>query len=150
MTLPPQSEGIIDFLSSRLLDNKDFIFKLSISCAHVTLYVYLLDHTTRGVMVRNKLDRLVQILHFFRLGVTTEVFYKNCFQVDFNYSYTICSSENPNWQSNPTNPTKVSALKPLLENYLPDKIMIYCLPEVVKPFEIWYTSFQQYERVKDL
>lgn len=141
MTLSPQSEGIVDFLSSRLLDDKDFIFKLSASCAHVILYVHFLDHTTRGVMMRNKLDKLVQILHFFRLGVTTEVFYKNCFQVDLNYSYMICSLENPNQQSNPTNPTKVSALKPLLENYLPNEIMIYCLPEVAKPFEIWYISF---------
>lgn len=78
MTLLPRTKTFVLVLPSNLSDNRDFLFK-PLAQSNLTLFLHLVDHTTSIVQVYNESQRAVRLPCKQKLGLVSEVFYKNCF-----------------------------------------------------------------------
>ena len=76
--IPPYLEALVAFQRIKLPDSCDFLFSPAPQ-HHLTLYSYLLDHTSTKILVRNDAGHSIQIPLHHRLGCVTELPYKSCF-----------------------------------------------------------------------
>ena len=58
-----------------LLDDRDFLFKLSTEV--ISLYTYLVNNTFYSILVRNNSDKLVLIPRYLRLDLVSKIDYDN-------------------------------------------------------------------------
>ena len=79
--IPLCSETIIPLLPVPFLDNKDFLFHLTAEL-NLMLFVYIIHHDTKKVLVRNTSDRPLRTLRYQRLGHIVGICYNNCFLAD--------------------------------------------------------------------
>lgn len=70
--IPPKSEALVNIRQIPLPDSCEFLFQ-PFPQEHLTLYSYLLDHTSSRIFVWNETDHLIQISQSHRLGYITEI-----------------------------------------------------------------------------
>lgn len=61
-----------------LLDIRDFLFHLATQ-TNITLFIYIVDHETSKVLVKNMSDQRLYILCRQKLGHIIDIYYDNCF-----------------------------------------------------------------------
>ena len=92
--IPPKSEAFIDVRQIPLPDSRDFLFQ-PFPQEHLTLYSHLLDHTSSRMLVRNDVDRAIQIPRSHRLGYITEIPFENCFATSVDHDATSTPPTSP-------------------------------------------------------
>ena len=78
LTIPPESEALVQFVYSNLPDDRDFFFN-PIPHSHLILFSYILNDSTCRVLVRNVSHQPILLPRHQQLGTLTEVLYYNCF-----------------------------------------------------------------------
>ena len=78
LTISPESEALVQFVCSSLLDNRDFFFNPN-PHSHLILFSHILNNLTRKILVRNASHQSVFLPRRQRLGTLTEVSYNICF-----------------------------------------------------------------------
>lgn len=89
--------------------------------SNLTLFSHLVDHTTSGVLVRNESQRAVCLPRKQKLGLVTEVFYENCFQVGLDLDAVEMPPRAASLHES-CQGIKVSAVDPSLETKLPNGV----------------------------
>lgn len=78
ITILPRTKTFTLMLPPGLPDDQDFFFQ-PLALSNLTLFSYLVNHTTSNVLVCNKSQCAVCLPRKQKLGLVTEVFYENCF-----------------------------------------------------------------------
>ncbi len=127
LTIPPESEAVVQFVCSNLLDDRDFLFKPT-PHSHLTLFSHILNDSTHRVLVRNASHRPILLPRRQRLGTLIEIPYDNCFQVALDPELAKHPPVTPNHQAG----IRVPTLEPGLEIRLANGIRVYGEPLAVQ------------------
>lgn len=76
--ISPRLEALVVFQHIKLPDSRDFLFYPSPQ-QQLTLYSYLLTHSSIKVVVQNNADHAVKVPLYYWLGYIIELPYKSCF-----------------------------------------------------------------------
>lgn len=120
LTIPPESEALVQFVCFNLLDDRDFLFKPT-PHSYLTLFSHILNNSTHRVLVRNASHRPILLSRRQRLGTLTEIPYGNCFQVALDLELAKHPPITPNHQAG----IRVPTLEPDLETRLANEIRVY-------------------------
>ena len=127
LTIPPESEALVQFVCSNLPDDRDFLFKPT-PHSHLTLFLHILNYSIHRVLVHNALHRPILLPRRQRLGMLTEIPYNNCFQVTLDLELAEHPPVTPNHQAG----IRVPTLEPGLETRLANGIRVYREPLAVQ------------------
>lgn len=127
LTIPLESEALVQFVCSKLLDDEDFLFKPT-PHSHLTLFSHILNDSTHRVPVRNSSHRSILLPRRQQLGTLTEISYDNCFQVTLDPELAEHPPVIPNHQAG----IKVPTLKPGFETRLANGIRVYREPLAIQ------------------
>ena len=123
LTIPPESEALVQFVCSSFPDDRDFLFNPT-PYSHLTLFSHILNNSTRRILVRNASHRPVFLPSRQQLSTLTEVSYDNCFQVLLDLELAEHPPTTPNHQFGISVPT----LEPGLKTCLAKGIQVYKEP----------------------
>ena len=84
--IPPRSETMVPLLPVPLSDDKDFLFHPTTQPS-LTLFVHIMYHDTKKVLVRNIFDRPLRISRRQKLGHVIDTRYNNCFLADVESAF---------------------------------------------------------------
>lgn len=76
--VPPRSEIMVLLLPVPHPDDRDFLFYLT-DQANLMLFMYIIYHDTKKILVKNTFDWPLRILCRQRLGHVVDICYNNCF-----------------------------------------------------------------------
>ena len=86
--IPPHSEKFIpiSILISSLSNNRDYIFKPTLQ-TNIVLFAHIINSIIIAILIRNNLNREVEIPQKLKLDTLTEINYENYFQTDLSPEY---------------------------------------------------------------
>ena len=82
--IPLKSEALVNIRQIPLPDSRDFLFQ-PFPQEYLMLYSHLLNHTSSRILVRNDINRSIQIPRSHRLGYITEILFENCFATSVDH-----------------------------------------------------------------
>jgi hypothetical protein len=83
ITISLRSKISIKIYYFAILEDRDFLFE-SNEISHLTSYVYLINVTTKTIILRNNIDRLVYIFRNYYLEKLFKIKYLNAFYINVN------------------------------------------------------------------
>ena len=84
--IPLRSERIVPLLPVPLLDNRDFLFHPTAQ-PNLTLFMHIIHHDTKKVLVRNTSNHPLRISRCQKLGHVVDIWYDNCFLADAEFAF---------------------------------------------------------------